>query len=156
MIEPACTSSRNNKRKNKKQGFYFLFFRSMASRRGQTQEPMSEEKIMDVISTLMRDVRIENNEKIERNQKEMEEVFIRNREENRAGFEKLQSMIESVINRLDHQQESLQQAHLKISVRSLQSPRRMGSVSIIRWWFSLIQGHRGEILFLKLLCRRWN
>jgi hypothetical protein len=87
----------------------------MASRRGQTQEPMSEEKIMDVILTLMRDVRIENNEKIERNQKEMEEVFIRNREENRAGFEKLQSMMESVINRLDHQQESLQQAHIIIS-----------------------------------------
>jgi hypothetical protein len=43
----------------------------------QTQEPMSEEKIMDVISTLMRDGRIENNEKIESNKKEIEQVCIR-------------------------------------------------------------------------------
>jgi hypothetical protein len=48
------------------------------------------------------------NEKIEQNRRDM-------MGDNRAGSEKLQSMIESFINQFQHQQESLQQAHLKIS-----------------------------------------
>jgi hypothetical protein len=46
---------------------------------------------------------------------------------NRAGSEKLQSMMESFINQFQHQQESLQQAHLKISDFSSKKSSRSSS-----------------------------